>query len=295
MKRLRILLIGLLIIIGIAGYMSVYTVNEREQALVIQFGAVKYKETKPGLHFKLPWQSARYFDRRLLDYDSPVKEIPTRDQKQVLVDTFARYRITDALQFYISNTGGNQLVFENRLRTTIENNVGAEFAKVELLALLTPQRAQLMDRITKKVQTEMAKLGVNVVDVRVKRLDLPKENSEAIFQRMETQRRQEAIRIRAEGERDAKRIRADADKRSRVLKAEAERKAQVLRGEGEAVAQKLYNTAFGKDPEFFEFWLSMNVLKESLKGENTRYIGPARGDFLRYLNSMTGKAPVPQK
>ncbi|MCB1972912.1 MAG: protease modulator HflC, partial [Geminicoccaceae bacterium] len=157
--------------------------------------------------------------------------------------------------------------FEQNLRSIMNANTAAVFAKVDLATLLTPQRAELMAEITRTVHKEVQGFGVNLIDVRVKRLDLPTENSEAIFRRMTAQRDQEATRIRANGQRQAKAIRANADKRSRIIKADAERKAQITRGEGEAKAQEIYNAAYGKDPKFFEFWISMNALKESLNSQ----------------------------
>lgn len=287
MSRTRTLLVILLVAIGIVAYLSVYIVHQRNQALILQFGKVVKAEKKPGLHFKWPFvQTVQFFDRRVLDYDAAAWEIPTSDQKQVVVDTFARYRIINPLKFYQSAHSVSQ--FEQNLRSIMNATTAAVFARVDLSTLLTPRRAELMDEITKTVHKEVEAFGVNLIDVRVKRLDLPPENSEAIYRRMETQRRQEATRIRAEGDRDSKRIHAEADKKARIIKADAERKSEITRGEGEAQAQATYNKAFSRDPKFFEFWISMNALRDALKGDNTRYVGPASGDFFRFFNNMSG-------
>lgn len=287
MGRARFLIIVLVAAAVIGGLMSVFTVSERQQAIVLEFGRFKETVTQPGIHFIPPWYSVQYYDRRVLDYDVEASEIPTSDQKQVVVDTFARYRIIDPLKFF--QTARTMPQFEQNLKSIVVSNVAAVFGQVDMLTLLTPRRAELMGQIATRVGQQAEAFGVEIVDVRVKRLDLPTQNSEAIFRRMETQRRQEATRIRAEGERDAKRVRADADKQSRVIAADAERRAQILRGEGEGQAQEIYNKAFGQDPEFFEFWLSMNVLRDTMKKEDTRYVGPARGEVFKYFGSMTGE------
>lgn len=293
MPRTRVFLIALLVILGIVAYSSVYTVHERDQALVLQFGKVVKLEPKPGLHFKMPFvQTVQSFDRRVLDLDVPPEEMPTLDQKQTVVDMMARYRITNPLQFFqAAKTTEN---FEKQLVGFISSGTRAVFGEINLADLLTAKRAGLMQEIAKRVRAEIDnKYGVELIDVRLKRLDLPPQNSKAIFRRMESQRRQEAIGIRAEGERDAKRIRADADKDGRIIKAEAERKSQVLRGEGEATAQAIYNKAYGQDPKFFQFWISMNAMRISLTNGTTRYIGPADGDFFRYFGNINGtKTPA---
>lgn len=289
MSRLRIFLVVLLVAAGIVAYLSVYIVHERDQALILQFGKVVKVEKEPGIHFKWPFvQTAQFFDRRVRYYDAAAWEIPTSDQKQVLIDTFARYRIVNPLLFHQTARAVSQ--FEQNLRSIMNATTAAVFARVDLSTLLTPRRSELMTEITQTVHKQVEAFGVNLIDVRVKRLDLPTENSEAIFRRMETQRRQEATRIRAEGARQAKAVRADADKKSRIIKADAERKSQIFRGEGEAKAQETYNKAYGQDPKFFEFWIAMNALRQSLNSETTRYVGPADGDFFRFFGNMSGTA-----
>ncbi len=288
MTKTRIAIAALVVILGIVGLSATYTVNERDQAIVLQFGKFVKTERSPGLHFKLPFiQNVRYFDRRVLDFDIQPREIPTSDQKQAIVDTFVRYRIMNPLAFL--ERARTQENFDAALNRIVQAAVSNEFAGVDLATLLTPRRAQLMDRITKKVKDETKEFGVNIIDVRVKRVDLPEQNSKPIIQRMETQRRQEATRIRAEGDRDARRIRAEADKRARVIKADAERRSQILRGQGEALAQQTFNKAVGQDVDFYRFWLAMSEYRKVFEtGERKTFVLDPSNPFLRYFFSIDG-------
>lgn len=295
MTRTRIALIVFLVVIGILGYSAVYTVHERDQVLVLQFGKVVRQDSDPGLHFKLPFiQSIQYFDRRVLDLDDAPAEMPTRDQKQTIVDTIARYRIVNPLKFF--QAARAVAVFEQQLGDIVSSTTRAVFARVPLSELLTAKRAEIMRDIANRVSVAVeSRYGVDLIDVRVKRLDLPPQNSERILQRMESQRRQEATGIRANGERESARIKADADRDSRITIAKAERRSQELRGEGEGKAQEIYNKAYGRDDSFFEFWISMNALRDSLGSENTRYIGPASGGFFKYFSNMNGETAAGAK
>lgn len=273
--------------LGIIGMSATFVVQEQDQALVLAFGRFVRVEQQPGLHFKYPWpfQEVRYFDKRVLDFEADLGEINTSDQKQTLVDTYTRYRITDPLKFF--QTAGTIENFESRredapLNALIRSNVREAFARVDLATLLTAKRAEVMKDITKRAFADFSRFGVDVLDVRLKRIDLPPQNREAVQQRMETQRRQEAIRIRAEGDKEAQRIRADADKQVRVLRAEAEQKANILRGEGEGTAQEIYNKAFGQDKDFFEFWQCMQTVRDGLS-TGTRFVGTPSADMLFQL------------
>ena len=288
MSRMRIALIAFLVVIGFVGYSAIYTVHERDQVLVLQFGKVVRVDDKPGLHFKIPFiQNDRYFDRRVLDLDIPPAELNTSDQKQTVVDTIARFRITNPLKFF--QAARTVAGFEQQLGTIVNSTTRAVFAGVPLSELLTAKRANIMRDIANRVSTAVEpRYGVDLIDVRVKRLDLPPQNSERILERMESQRRQEATGIRANGERESARIKADADRDSRIIVAKAERRSQELRGEGEGKAQEIYNRAYGKDTGFFEFWISMNALRDSLASDNTRFVGPASGEFFKYFGNMNG-------
>lgn len=261
---------------------AMYTVNEAEQALVLQFGEPQRVVEEPGLHFKVPFiQNVVLFSDKVLNFDAPAEEVPTVDQKQVVVDAFARFRITDPLRFYqaVHNEAGVQ----QRLRSIVSSTLRGALGEVSLDFILTDQRADLMVQIAKQVNAEAKGFGINVIDVRLKRVDLPEENSQAIFRRMQTQREQEARRIRAEGGRDAQTIRAEADKQRVVILANARRTGEILRGEGDAQATAIYNKAYGQDPKFFDFYRSMQALREGLPGDTTTFVGSPDGDFFRFF------------
>lgn len=285
--RIRLILGVLIIVLGVVGLSSVYTVHQSEQALVLQFGQVKQLVKEPGLHFKLPLvQNVIYFDKRILDYDAQAAEVPTSDQRQLVVDAFARYRIVDPLLFFQRVI--NELGMEQRLNTIINANLRAVFGNVPLSVLLTPKRSELMELIANNVKNDGKRFGIEVIDVRIKRLDLPEENSEAIFRRMQTRREQEARQIRAAGDADAKRIRAEADKEATIILANAKRESEITRGEGDGKAQRIYNEAYGRDADFYRFWESMNAYRVSLGRDTTRYIGPPTGDFFKYFGDIDG-------
>ncbi len=283
----------LAIVIGITAFSSLFVIRENEQALILQFGNPQKQVDDAGLNFKTPFiQDVIYFDKRILDYDASAAEIPTLDQKQLVVDAFARYKIIDPLKFY--QTVATESIAESQLNNIINSNLRDSFGKQLFTKLMTETRARLMAEISKKVDTAMRSLGIEVIDVRIKRVDLPEENSQAIFRRMQTQREQEARRIRAEGDRKAREIRADADKQQRVIVAEAKKTSEILRGEGDAVATKLYNDAFGRDRDFFDFYRSLQAMRTGLIGDTTSYVGPPQGEFYRFfkgesLGSSSGK------
>jgi membrane protease subunit HflC len=283
----------LAIVIGITAFSSLFVIRENQQALILQFGNPQKQVDDAGLNFKTPFiQDVIYFDKRILDYDASAAEIPTLDQKQLVVDAFARYKIIDPLKFY--QTVATESIAESQLNNIINSNLRDSFGKQLFTKLMTETRAKLMAEISKKVDAAMRSLGIQVIDVRIKRVDLPEENSQAIFRRMQTQREQEARRIRAEGDRKAREIRADADKQQRVIVAEAKKTSEILRGEGDAIATKLYNDAFGRDRDFFDFYRSLQAMRTGLTGDTTSYVGPPKGEFYRFfkgesLGSSSGK------
>ena len=292
MNRIMRFVLGILaIFVGIAGFSALFTVHQRQQALVLQFGKVIGDPvTEPGLHFKLPFiQNVIYFDKRVLDYDNPVEEVPTLDQKQLVVDAFARWRIVDPLLFY--QTATNEIGMQSRLNNIINTNLRNVLGGVPLTTILTQERGVLMKTIAEQVNEQGKRFGINVLDVRMMRVDLPEENSQAIFRRMQTQREQEARKIRAEGDREKKRITAEADKQVRIIVAEGNKQSEILRGEGDGRAQEIYNQAYGQDPQFFDFYVSMNAYRQGLTGETTRYIGPPDGDFFRFFGDVQGTPP----
>jgi membrane protease subunit HflC len=289
MNKVSLAVTGLVVVVlGVLLFDSVFTVHEREQALVLQFGETKAIVPEAGIHFKMPFvQNVVYFEERILDFDAKTEEVPTLDQKQLVVDAFSRYRIVDPLEFF--KTVNNERGMELRLGNIINANLRAVFGEATLATLMTPKRSELIKAIADRVKDQATPFGIDVIDVRIKRVDLPDENSQAVFRRMQTQREQEARKIRAEGQKEAKRIRADADKQMTIIQALAQKKGDIMRGQGEAKAQNTYNAAYGLDREFFDFWISMNALSEGLKGETTSYIGPPEGDFFRFFSDQSGQ------
>lgn len=270
---------------------SIFTVHQSQQALVIQFGDPLRREDRPGLHFKLPLiQEVVYFDKRVLDFDARPEEVPTLDQKQLVVDAFARFVIVDPLKFY--QTVNNEQGIQSRLATIISSNLRRVLGEVQMSRVLTEERASLMRNIRESVNKEAAGFGVDVIDVRIRRVDLPEENSQAIFARMKTQREQEARRIRAEGGKEAQVVRAEADKQQRVIVAEARRQSEILRGEGDAESTKIYAEAYGRDTEFFDFWRSMQALSRGLPGNTTALVGSPQGAFFRYFQDGAAGLPA---
>lgn len=287
-KGILAVLGGLAFVVAIGLFGTLFTISEREQALITRLGEPRRVVTEAGLQFKVPFiEDVVRFDKRVLDFDARAEEVPTKDQKQVLVDAFARYQIVDPLEFF--KKVNNELGMEQRLSRIINANLRAVFGDAEFATLLTPERARLMAVISQRTALQAQEFGVKVLDVRIRRLDLPAENSLAISRRMQTQREQEARGIRAEGAADAQRIRTDAERRATIVRAEAQRAGQRLRGEGEGEAQRTYNAAYGQDPDFYFFWDSMRSLIEGLKGDNTSYVGAPDGDFFRFFGDIGGQ------
>lgn len=279
---------ALVLIVLIALFGSLFTISEREQGLVTRLGEPRRVITQAGLQVKWPLvEDVVRFDKRLLDFDARAEQLPTRDQKQVVVDAYARYRIVDPLEFFkrVNNEAG----MEQRLGRIINSQLRAVFGEVELTTLMTPERSRLIQLIARRVQAQAAEFGVDVIDVRIRRIDLPPENSQAIFNRMQTQREQEARRIRAEGAAQGQGIRTDAERRATIIRAEAQREGQKLRGQGDGEAQRIYNEAYGQDPDFYYFWDSMRSMKEALPGDTTTFVGSPEGDFFRYFGDIRGR------
>ena len=286
MSRLMIVVALAALVIGLTLNSALFTVREDEQALILQFGNPQRQVSEAGLNIKIPFiQDTVFFDKRILDYDASAAEIPTRDQKQLVVDAFARYRIVDPLKFY--QAVRTEASAEGQLNNIINSNLRDSFGNETFALLMTEKRAHLMADIAKRVDSAARAIGLEVTDVRIKRVDLPEENSQAIFRRMQTQREQEARRIRAVGDKTAREIRADADKQQRVIVAEAKKKSEILRGEGDAVATKLYNDAFGQDRNFFDFYRSLQAMRKGLTGDTTSYVGPPKGEFYRFFKGET--------
>lgn len=275
---------------------SLFIVDQTEQALVLQFGKPERVEQKPGLKFKMPFiQNVEFYDKRLLDFDADSKEVIAADQKRLEVDAFVRYRIVDPLRF--KQTVGNEGTMRSRLNSILESSLRQALGNVPLSSVISEKRAELMQQIRTLVnqQARGAKaagdasgyrggFGIEVVDVRIKRADLPPANSEGIYKRMQTERQREAAEFRARGAEDAQKIRSQADKERTILLAEARKKAEILRGEGDGTATKIFAEAFGQDQDFFQFYRSLQAYRKTLSQKDTTLVlSPDNNEFLKYL------------
>ena len=286
----RVLLIGaavLIVAIALVAYMTMFTVHQTQQALILRFGEPRRVITEPGLNWKIPFMdTANFLDKRILDLDSPAQEVIAADQKRLVVDAFARYRITDALRYYQSVRSA--IGAEAQLSTVFNSAVRRVLGDATFEQIVRDERPRLMRLISTQVNTEAQKFGMTVVDARIRRADLPEENSQAVYRRMQTERQREAADIRARGEEEAQRIRARADREVLVIEAEARRESEVIRGEGDAERNRLYADAYGRDPEFFSFYRSMLAYEQGLTPENTRLVISPDSDFFRYFKDPLG-------
>jgi modulator of FtsH protease HflC len=279
-----------LVLVIVSG--AAFVVSPTSQALVLQFGQVRRAVVEPGLYFKIPLiQNVEYLDKRILDLDLDPQELIASDKKRLVVDAFARYKIVDPVSFYQgvrTVQGGNQ-----RLNTFLSSAVRAVLADAGFFEVVRDNRAELMEKIRAQVDQEAKGIGVSIVDVKLRRADLPQKNSEAVFQRMQTERQREATELRAKGSEESQRIRAKAEAEKEILLAEAGRDAERVRGEGDAERIKVFAEAFGKDPEFFAFYRSMQAYEKVMQGSDTRILmSPESSQFFRYL---TGPNPAPAK
>ncbi|RIA47776.1 protease modulator HflC [Dichotomicrobium thermohalophilum] len=270
-----------------AAYSAAFIVSQTEQALVLEFGKPKRVIKEPGLYFKYPLvQTVTVYDKRILALDSKPQEVIAADQKRLVVDAFARFRITDPLLFYQAVT--NETVARSRLSSTLDASLRRVLGAADFQTVVRDQRDVMMERINEDVNDQAKEFGIEVVDVRLKRVDLPQANSEAIYRRMQTERQQEAAEIRAQGKEAAQRIRSEADRKATIIKAEAERDAQILRGEGDAQRTKIFADAFGRDEDFFAFYRSMQAYEKGIKADDTRMVLSPSSPFFNYFSSPYG-------
>jgi len=286
---MRVSVIAVLVILALAAvgiYSATFTVHQTQQAIVLQFGNPKRIENEPGLHFKVPFiQNVAYFEKRILSLDTDPEEIITADQKRLVVDVFTRYRISDQLAFFQAyRTVDNA---ENRLDTIVASTLRNLLAKEQFTALLTGERSELMSRLSRIVSEDMARNGIEVVDVRIKRADLPEQNKDAIFQRMRTEREREAKEERALGDEEARRITARADRDRTVLIAEAKKTAEILRGEGDGARAAIFNSVAAQDPDFYAFYRSLQAYREALNSSDTTLVLNPNSDFFKYFGDIT--------
>ena len=284
-------LIPVIIVLGVVLFQSAFIVQEINQAIVLQFGNPKRIITDAGLKFKLPFiQNVVYLDRRVLNLDNPPEEVIAADQKRLIVDAFARFQIIDPLKFYI--TVGNEMVARSRLSTVINSRIRGVLGTQELATLLSKDRAKQMSIIQNDVNEEAKSFGIKIVDVRIKRADLPQANSDAIFKRMQTERQREAKEFRAEGAEIAAKITSTADKYVTVLLANANKQSQILKGEGDGQRNKIFANAFGKDPEFFSFYRAMQAYETALIGGETSLVLSPDSEFFKFFGK-TGNIKTP--
>ena len=271
-----------IILIGVVIFQSLFIVQEISQAIVLQFGDPKKIVTKAGLNFKLPFiQNVVYLDKRILNLDNDPEEVIAADQKRLIVDAFARFKIVDPLKFYISV--GNERVARSRLATIINSRIRGVLGTQELATLLSTDRARQMQIIQSQVNDEAKNFGINIVDVRIKRADLPPANSEAIYKRMQTEREREAKEFRAQGAEIAQKIRSTADKDVTVILAQANKKSEIMKGEGDGERNKIFANAFGRDPQFFAFYRAMQAYEKALIGGETSLVLSPDSDFFKFF------------
>ncbi|MDA9503313.1 membrane protein [Bradyrhizobium sp. CCBAU 11386] len=280
-------LLGFLLVV-IVGYMSMFTVQQTEQTIVLQFGKPVDVVTDPGLHFKAPWNSVINIDKRILDLENPSQEAIASDQKRLVVDAFARYRIKDALRFYQSV--GSIQAANIQLTTLLNAALRRVLGEVTFINVVRDDREKLMLRIRDQLDREADGYGIQVVDVRIRRADLPEQNSQAVYQRMKTEREREAAEFRAQGGQKAQEIRSKADREATVIEAEARSLAEQTRGVGDAERNRLFAEAYGKDADFFAFYRSMTAYENGLRANDTRFLLRPDSDFFRFFGNPSGKA-----
>ena len=283
------LLLPVVVVIGVIVFQSLFIVKEINQAIVLQFGDPKKIITKAGLNFKLPFiQNVVFLDKRILNLDNDPQEVIAADQKRLIVDAIARFKIVDPLKFYISV--GNERVARSRLSTIINSRIRGVLGTQELATLLSTDRTKQMAIIQNDVNTEAKTLGIQIVDVRIKRADLPQANSEAIYKRMQTEREREAKEFRAQGAEIAQKIRSTADKDVTVLLAEANKKSEIMKGEGDGLRNKIFADAFGRDPQFFGFYRAMQAYEKALIGGETSLVLSPDSEFFKYFGKSVKTA-----
>ncbi|MAB23177.1 protease modulator HflC [Pseudomonas neustonica] len=283
-------LLGIIVLLAalIVGWNSFFVVNQTERAIVLQFGRVVDSDVAPGLHFKLPFvQEAHQFDGRLLTLDTATQRYLTLEKKALMVDSYAKWRIADVQRFYTA-TSGLRAIAEERLSRQLESGLRNEVARRTLHEVVSGERDQLMADITATLdESARRELGIEVVDVRVKAIDLPNEVNRSVFDRMSTEREREAREHRAKGRELGEGIRADADRQKRVIIAEAFRESEKIRGDGDAKAAKIYAEAYTKDPEFYAFSRSLQAYRESFASKSDVLVLDPESDFFKYLQGKS--------
>ena len=287
MKKRFVILLSFIAVLTVLAYNSLFFVEQRVQSLILQFGEPIRVIKEPGLNFKIPLaQNIVKFDKRILLFDNSAEEIIAADKKRLIVDAFVRYRIIDPLKFY--QTVRFEAALNNRLGSVVNNSLRAVLGKVPLEAVISERRELLMQEVSEMVSVRAKQFGISIEEVRIKKADLPAENSEAIYRRMQTERQQEAAQIRAVGNEKARFITAESEKQKTVLLAEAQRDSDILRGEGDAEKNKILGKAFNQDPDFFAFYRAMQAYSKALtEGDTTMVLSP-KSDFFEFFGNAEG-------
>jgi len=288
-NRLSAVLGGVLVVLVMIS-VSVFTVDQRENAIIFQLGEVKEVIKEPGLHLKWPLiQNVRTYDTRILTLDTPDTErFITSEKKNVLVDSFVKWRIADVKQYYIT-VGGDEARAQTRLSQSVNSVLREEFGKRTVLDVVSGEREKLMQVVREKADDDAKKIGVQIVDVRLKRVELPQEVSESVYRRMEAERKSVASELRSQGFSEAEKIRAEADREREVIIAEAYKQAQRVKGEGDAKSSSIYAQAFGQSPEFYDFYRSLEAYRSSFKNKSDIMVVEPNSDFFKYLKNPAGK------
>ena len=293
-RNIATILAIVLVVLGVIGYGSVFTVHETQQALVLQFGNPVKTVRDSGLNFKIPFvQNVEFMEKRILDFDAPPVEAVAADKKRIVVDAYARFRISDPLKFY--QTVNNEVTARNRLAPIVNSSLRNVIGRVNLETMLSGERNRLMLEIRGLVNEEAQKLGIEIIDVRIKRADLPEANSQAVYDLMRAERKRIATEIRAEGAERSQKITATADRQRTVLLANANKKSEIMRGQGDALRNKVFADAYTKDPEFFAFYRSLQAYRTALQSGNTTMVLSPNSDFFNYFGDILGRSNKAKK
>lgn len=282
MRGSIILTFIVLVLVVLTGMSSLFIVQQTEQALVIEFGQLVRVVQTPGLALKAPWQTVYIFDKRILELDADPEEVIASDRRRIVVDAFARYRISDALRYYQSMP--TEALAKQRLSSILSSSLRGVLGQRPFASLLSSERQKLVTSIRDQMRLQAKDLGVQIVDVRIRRADLPKENLDSVFGRMQTERQREAAGYRATGDEEAQTIKSAADKQVTIIKATATRQSEILRGEGDAERNRILGDAYGRDPEFFEFYRSLQAYEQSMGGSNTTLVISPESPFFKYFH-----------
>jgi|TARA_B110000003_G_scaffold45353_1_gene43136 modulator of FtsH protease HflC len=280
LSRLVVVFLTLLILLSL----STFTVDQREHAVVFRLGEIVSVKADPGLYFKVPLvENVRFFDKRILTYDSSQPDrFITSEKKNVLVDSYIKWRITDPAKYYVS-VNGDERQAERRLTQTVNDGLRAEFGKRTIQEVVSGERSEIMDIIKDRADSDSRSIGIEILDVRIRRVDLPKEVSESVYQRMNAERKSVANELRSQGFAESETIRADAEKQRDIIITDAYREAQIIKGQGDAKASRIYAETFSKNPEFYDFYRSLEAYRKSFDGKDDIMVLDANSDFFKYL------------